>query len=112
MSALHPHPPVYAPHPAYLVKVEHQVQLTHIAKELIQHFHKEMYRFQVRELVVVGVYARAEEQSGIAAVDHFRGAAELDEVGLVFLVARRDEAVDLTLELDLLVVVVGAVPFG
>jgi hypothetical protein len=30
----------------------------------------------------------------------------------VFLVARRDEAVDLTLELDLLVVVVGAVPFG
>jgi hypothetical protein len=30
----------------------------------------------------------------------------------VFLIARRDKAVDLTLELDLLVVVVGAVPFG
>jgi hypothetical protein len=30
----------------------------------------------------------------------------------VFLVAWRDKAVDLTLELDLLVVVVGAVPFG
>jgi hypothetical protein len=112
MSALHPQPPVYAPRAAYLIKVEHQVQLAHIAKELIQHFHKEMYRFQVCELIVVGVYARAEEQSGIAAVDDFRGAAELDEVGLVFLVARRDEAVDLTLELDLLVVVVGAVPFG
>ena len=112
MSALHLQPPVYALGAAYLVKVEHQVQFTHIAKELIQHLYKEMYRFQVRELVVIGVYARAEEQSGIAAVNHFRGAAELDEVGLVFLVARRDEAVDLTLELDLLVVVVGAVPFG
>ena len=112
MSALDPQPPVYAPRAAYLIKVEYQVQFTHVAKELIQHFHKEMYRFQVCELVVVGVYARAEEQSGIAAVDHFRSAAELDKVGLVFLVARRDEAVDLTLELDLLVVVVGAVPFG
>lgn len=71
-----------------------------------------MYGFQVCELIVVGVYARAEEQAGIAAVDHFRSAAELDEVGLVFLVARCDEAVDLTLKLDLLVVVVGAVPFG
>jgi hypothetical protein len=112
MSALHPQPPVYAPHAAHLVEVEHQVQFAHIPKELIQHLHKEMYRFQVSELVVVGVYACAEEQPGIAAVDHFRGAAELNEVGLVFLVARRDEAVDFTLELDLLVVVVGAVPFG
>jgi hypothetical protein len=30
----------------------------------------------------------------------------------MFLVAWRDKAVDLALELDLLVVVVGAVPFG
>jgi hypothetical protein len=30
----------------------------------------------------------------------------------MFLIARGDKAVDLTLELDLLVVVVGAVPFG
>jgi hypothetical protein len=30
----------------------------------------------------------------------------------MFLIARRDKAVDLTLELDLLVVVVRAVPFG
>ena len=103
---------MYAPRAAYLVKVEHQVQFTHIAKELIQHFYKEVYRFQVCELVIVGVYARAKEQSGIAAVDDFRCAAELDEVGLVFLIAWSDEAVDLTLELDLLVVVVGAVPFG
>lgn len=112
MSALHPQPPEYAPHAAYLVEIEHQVQLTHVAKELIQYFYKEMYCFQVRELIVVGIYARAEEQSGIAAVDDFRGAAELDEVGLVFLVARCDKAVDLALQLDLLVVVVGAVPFG
>lgn len=97
---------------AHLIEVEHQIQLTHIPKELIQHFHKEMNRLKVRKLVVVGVYARAEEQASVAAVDHLRGAAEFDEVGLVFLVARCDEAVDLALELDLLVVVVGAVPFG
>ena len=71
MSALHLQPPVYALGAAYLVKVEHQVQFTHIAKELIQHLYKEMYRFQVCELVVIGVYAHAEEQSGIAAVNHF-----------------------------------------
>lgn len=97
---------------AYLVEIKHQIQLTHIPKELIQHFHKEMNRLKVRKLVVVGVYARAEEQAGIAAVDHLRGAAKFDEVRLMFLVARCDEAVDLALELDLLVVVVGAVPFG
>ena len=68
--------------------------------------------FQVRELVVIRVDAGAEEESGIAAVDDFRCASELDKVRLVFLIAWSDEAVDLTLELDLLVVVVGAVPFG
>lgn len=71
-----------------------------------------MNRLQVCELIVVGIYASAEEQAGIAAVHHFRGATELDEVGLVLLIARCDKAVDFTLELDLLVVVVGAVPFG
>jgi SpoU rRNA methylase family enzyme len=78
---------------------------------LIQHFHEEVYGFKVRKFVVVRIYACAEEEPSIPAVDDLRGAAELDKVGLMFLVTRGDKAVDLTLELDLLVVVVGAVPF-
>jgi SpoU rRNA methylase family enzyme len=78
---------------------------------LIQHFHEEVYGFKVRKFVVVRIYACAKEEPSIPAVDDLRGAAELNKVGLMFLVARGDKAVDLTLELDLLVVVVGAVPF-
>jgi hypothetical protein len=69
-------------------------------------------RLKIRKFVVVCIYTRAEEESSIPAVDDLRGAAEFDKVGLMFLVARGDKAVDFTLELDLLVVVVGAVPFG
>lgn len=47
--------------PTYLIEVEHQIQLTHIPKELIQHFNEEMYRFQIRQLIIIRVYARAEE---------------------------------------------------
>jgi len=50
--------------------------------------------FQVRQLVVVGVDAGAEEEAGVAPVDD-AVCAELDEVGLVLLVAGGDEAVDL-----------------
>jgi len=53
-----------------------------------------VYGLEIRELVIVGVDADAEEEAGVAAVDDFEGA-EFDEVGLVFLVAGRDEAVDL-----------------
>jgi hypothetical protein len=54
-----------------------------------------MYRLQIRQLVVVCVDAGAEEEAGIAAVHDLGHVAELDEVGLVFLVARGDQAVDL-----------------
>ena len=60
----------------------------------VQHLHEEMYGLQVRQLVIVGVHANAEKQAGVAAVDDLEGT-ELDEVGLVLLVARRDQAVDL-----------------
>ncbi len=53
-----------------------------------------MYGLEIRELVIVGVDADAEEEAGVAAVDDFEGA-EFHKVGLVFLVAGRDEAVDL-----------------
>ena len=101
----------------HLVEVKHQIQLTHVPEKLIQHFNKEMYRFEIRELVVVGVDTYAEEEPRVAAVDDLgtgevladegsggggvggrggeRGGSEFDEVGLVFLVARRDKAVDL-----------------
>lgn len=53
-----------------------------------------MNRLEVRQLVVVGVDAHAEEQARVPPV-HDLVVAELGEVGLVFLVAGRDEAVDL-----------------
>ena len=66
---------------------------------------------QICELIVVGIYACAEEEPGIPAVDNLAAAPELDKVGLVLLVARRHESVYLAFEFDLLVVVVGAIPF-
>jgi hypothetical protein len=36
---------------------------------LIQHFHEEVYRLKIREFVVVRIYARAEEEPSIPAVD-------------------------------------------
>jgi hypothetical protein len=103
----------YHPHTTtHLVEVENQVQLANIAKELVQHFHEEVDRLKICKLIVVRIYASAEEEPGIPAIDDLRGAAEFDEVGLMFLIAWGDKAVDLALELDLLVVVVGAVPFG
>lgn len=99
-------------HGIYLVEIKHQIQLTHIPKELIQHLDEEMYRLQIRQLVIVLVHARTEKQAGVATVDDLEVVAELDEVGLVLLVARGDEAVDLAFQLLLFVVVVRAVPFG
>ena len=67
---------------------------------------------KVCQLIIIRVYARAEEQSGVSAVYDLRGAAEFDEVRLVFLIAWGNKAVDFSLELDLLIVGVGRVPFG
>jgi len=46
-SAVHPSLYALVLALAYLVEVEHQIQLTHVPKELIQHFDEEMYGFQV-----------------------------------------------------------------
>lgn len=53
-----------------------------------------MYSLQIRQLVIIGVDADAEEEACVAPV-HDLVVAELDEVGLVFLIAGCDEAVDL-----------------
>jgi len=46
-----------------------------------------MYCLQVRKFVIVCVDASAEEEAGVATVHYFGSVAELDEVGLVLLVA-------------------------
>lgn len=97
---------------SYLVEVEHQIKFADITKELIKHLDEEMYRLQVRQLVIIRIHARAEEQARVSAVDDLGGATKFDEVGLVLLVSGGDEAVDFAFELDLFVVGVGRVPFG
>lgn len=77
-----------------LVEVEDEVELADVAEEGVEHLNEEVDGLEVRQLVVVGVDARAEEEPRVPPVDDLV-VAELDEVGLVFLVARRDEAVDL-----------------
>jgi len=78
----------------HLVEVEDEVQLAHVPEEGVEHLDEEVDRLEVRELVVVGVDARAEEEPRVPPVDDLV-VAELDEVGLVLLVPGRDEAVDL-----------------
>ena len=79
----------------HLVEVEDQIQLAHVAEKRVEHLDEEMDRFQIRQLVIVGVDARAEEQARVPPVDDLV-VAELDEVGLVFLVAGGYKAVDLS----------------
>ena len=107
-----PHNPFPFPYPfpppppsisTYLVKVKHQIQLAHIPKERIQNLHEEVYRLQIAQLVIIGVHARAKEQACVSPVDDL-GGAELDEVGLVLLVARRDQAVHFAFQADFLFV--------
>lgn len=101
-----------------LVKVEDEIEFTDIAKELIEDLDEEMDGFEIGEFVVVGVDTDTEEQAGVAPVDDLGGrqvlahqrlaesrvggrtgrgwrGAEFDKVGLVFLVAWCDQAVDL-----------------
>lgn len=79
-----------------LVEVEDEVELAHVAEEGVQHLDEEVDRLQVRQLVVVGVDARAEEKPRVPPV-HDLVVPELHEVRLVLLVSRRYEAVDLFL---------------
>lgn len=77
-----------------LVEVEDEVELAHVAEEGVQDLDEEVDGLEIRQLVVVGVDARAEEEARVPSVHHLV-VPELDEVGLVFLVAGRYEAVDL-----------------
>lgn len=77
-----------------LVKVEDEIELADVAEEGVEDFYEEVNRLEESELVVVSVDAGAEEQPRVPPVDDLV-VAELDKVGLVFLVARSYEAVDL-----------------
>lgn len=64
-----------------------------------------MYRFQIRQLIIIRVDADTEEQPRIASVDDLR-RAELHEVGLVFLIARGNQAVNFAFEFDFLFILI------
>ena len=94
-----------------LVKVEDEIELGDVAEEGVEDLDEEVYGLEVGELIVICVDADTKEEAGVAAVDDFV-VAKLDKVGLVLLVARRDEAMDLALELDFFLVAKGGVPLG
>ena len=53
----------------HLAKVEHQVELTDIAKELIQYLHKVVDGLEIAEVVVLEVQTEAEIQTSVSSVD-------------------------------------------
>lgn len=77
-----------------LVEVEHEVELADVAEKGVEDLDEKVDGLEVGELVVVGVDAGAEKETGVPAVDDLV-VAELDKVGLVLLVSGGDEAVDL-----------------
>ena len=54
-----------------------------------------MYRLEIRQLVIGGIDTHAEEQPRVSPIYDLRTALELDEIRLIFLVSRGDQAVDL-----------------
>lgn len=94
----------------HFVKVEHEVQLTYIVKEGVKDLDKQMDGFQICEFVVVGVHAYTKEETSVTSI-HYLVIPKLYEVGLVFLVTRSNQSVNLSSKSDLLVVIVGNVPF-
>lgn len=93
------------------VEIEHEIELAHVPEELIEHLDEEVYGLEIGELVVGAVDADAKEEPGVSTIDYLCRALELDEVRLVFLIARCDQAMDLTLQFDLLFIVVWGIPF-
>ena len=87
----------------HFVKVEDEVELAHVAEVVVQDLDEEVDRLEERELVVVDVDAELEEQPGVPPVDDLV-RAKLGEICKLW-ISVDDEAVNLELELVLLVVV-------
>ena len=54
---------------ARLVEVKDQVQLAHVAKELVEQLDEEVDRLKVKQLVVAHVHAQCEEEAGVPSVN-------------------------------------------
>ena len=78
----------------HLIEIEYQIQFTNIPEKAVEDLDKEVYGLQVGQLVIIRIYTRAEEQTRVPPV-YDLVVAELDEVGLIFLIAGGYEAVDL-----------------
>lgn len=93
----------------YLVEIEDEVQLADVPEEAVQDLDEEVDGLEVGQLVVVGVDAHTEEETGVAPIDDLV-VPELDEVGLVLLIPGRDEAMDLIFHLPISTSVHGILP--
>jgi hypothetical protein len=94
----------------HFMEVKHQVQLAHIAKEPIQHLYKQVDAFQVGQLIIRHVHAKAEEETRIPTIDDLVGA-KLNKVGELG-VTRRHQAMHFILNLPFVVLLNGHVPLG
>ena len=79
------------------MKVEDEVQLADILKEMVQNLHEEMNRLQQCELVIGDITADGEEESSIALV-YDLVCAEFGKVCARLGVPRDDEAMDFVFE--------------
>jgi hypothetical protein len=95
------------PQRTHLVKVEDEVELAHVAEELVEQLDEKVDGLKVQELVVVHVNGQREEEAGVPAVDELV-RPELNKVGKLG-VAGSDNPVDLGFDLQPLLVGVGAV---
>ena len=54
---------------AHLMEVKHQVQLAHVAEELVQELHEQVDGLEISQLVIAHVHAQAEEEASVSPVD-------------------------------------------
>lgn len=60
------------------VKVEHQIQFTHIVKVFVENFDEIVNRFEITQVVIIHVHTDAEIEASISAVYDFE-VSELKE---------------------------------
>jgi hypothetical protein len=80
--------------------VEHDVELTHIAKVLVKKLYKQVDGLHQQELVVIDVSSEDEIETRVSPINDFK-VLVLDEVG-VLLISGDDQSVDLGLHLHTL----------
>jgi len=91
------------------MEMEHQVEFAHRIEELIQGFHKEVYGFQVGQLIVVHIDTEREIQASISSIDNLI-ISKLYKVSSSG-VSLYNQPIHLTLELALLFRLKWRIPF-